>query len=265
MPSGSHTSFMSTETPILQDHLTPIQNKLLLKHYQMGHLNMTKIQQLAKEGIFGASFSNIATCNPPLCKACIHRKQHKQPIISAQLQPLDSTHLTPGDCISGDQLESTQPALIPTFKDSPTTSFYHARTLLVDHTSRLSHFTPHTSTGAKEASSAKHQFELFASSFNRPIKKYHADNGIFASKLFCDSCQRNHQQLSFCGVDAHHQNGIAECYICTIMEHAQTMLINAMIHWPEIIQESFWPYAIQLAVDIHNSTPTQWPNSYGNF
>jgi hypothetical protein len=34
------------------------------------------------------------------------------------------------------------------------------------------------------------------------------------------------------------------------------MLIHALIHWPEIIQESFWPYAIQLAVDIHNSTPT---------
>jgi hypothetical protein len=29
------------------------------------------------------------------------------------------------------------------------------------------------------------------------------------------------------------------------------------VFWPEIIQESFWPYAIQLAVDIHNSTPTK--------
>jgi hypothetical protein len=28
-----------------------------------------------------------------------------------------------------------------------------------------------------------------------------------------------------------------------------------MIHWPEIIQESFWPFVIQLVVDIHNSTP----------
>ncbi len=33
------------------------------------------------------------------------------------------------------------------------------------------------------------------------------------------------------------------------------MLIHAMIHWPEIIRESFWPFAVQLAIDIHNSTP----------
>jgi hypothetical protein len=222
----------------------------------MGHLNMAKVQQLAKDGLFGASFKQISNCDPPLCKACIHGKQHKRPIITSVLQPLDSSHLTPGDCISGDQLESTQPGLIPTFKGSPTTSFYHAGTLLVDHASRLLYFTPHISTGAKEAISAKHQFELFASGFNRQIKRYHADNGIFATKLFRESCTRNKQQLSFCGVDAHHQNGIAERSIRTITEQARTMLIHAMIHWPEIIQESFWPYAIQLAVDIHNSTPT---------
>jgi hypothetical protein len=33
------------------------------------------------------------------------------------------------------------------------------------------------------------------------------------------------------------------------------MLIHAMICWPDIIQESFWPFAIQLAIDIHNNTP----------
>lgn len=57
------------------------------------------------------------------------------------------------------------------------------------------------------------------------------------------------------GVDAHHQNGIAECYIRTITERACSMLIHAMICWLEIIRESFWPFALQLAVDLHNSTP----------
>jgi hypothetical protein len=35
------------------------------------------------------------------------------------------------------------------------------------------------------------------------------------------------------------------------------MLIHTMVHWPEIIQDSFWQYAIQMAVDLHSSTPTQ--------
>jgi len=118
------------------------------------------------------------------------------------------------------------------------------------------HFPPHLSTGATEAISAKHHFELLASSYNRRIKRYHTDKGVFASKAFRDSCLLAKQLINFCGVDAHHQNGIAERYIWTITEHARSMLIHAMIHWPEIIKESFWPYAIQLAVDIHNSTPT---------
>lgn len=34
------------------------------------------------------------------------------------------------------------------------------------------------------------------------------------------------------------------------------MLIHAMISWPEIITEQLWPYAIRLAINLHNSTPT---------
>ncbi len=161
---------------------------------------MTRIQQLAKEGIFGDHLKVIATCDQPLCKACVHGKQHKRPLLPSTFQPIDSSHLQPGDCISGDQLESTHLGLIPTYKGSPTTSFHHAGTLFVDHASRLLYFTPHHSTGAKEAISAKHNFELFALGHNRTIKKYHADNGIFSTKPFRQSCVQQHQQLQFCGI-----------------------------------------------------------------
>jgi hypothetical protein len=33
------------------------------------------------------------------------------------------------------------------------------------------------------------------------------------------------------------------------------MLIHGMISWPDIIHENLWPYAIRLAVAIHNATP----------
>jgi hypothetical protein len=38
------------------------------------------------------------------------------------------------------------------------------------------------------------------------------------------------------------------------------MLIHAMISWPEIITEQLWLYAIRLAIDLHNSTPTSDPS-----
>jgi hypothetical protein len=34
------------------------------------------------------------------------------------------------------------------------------------------------------------------------------------------------------------------------------MLIHAMLSWPDIITEDLWPFAVQLAVDLHNMTPT---------
>jgi hypothetical protein len=43
--------------------------------------------------------------------------------------------------------------------------------------------------------------------------------------------------------------------IGTITRRARTMLLHAMRLWPDIITEDLWPFALKLAVDIHNSTP----------
>jgi hypothetical protein len=46
-----------------------------------------------------------------------------------------------------------------------------------------------------------------------------------------------------------------ERHIRTITKRAHTMLIHAMLSFSDIITESFCPFAIQLAVDLHNATP----------
>lgn len=93
------------------DNLSTLQWKLLQKHFQMGHLHMTQIQELAHKGFLGNSNSKLATCDPPLCKACLHSKQHWKPLNSSDFHPIDSSYLTPGDCIFEDQLKNTHPAL----------------------------------------------------------------------------------------------------------------------------------------------------------
>jgi hypothetical protein len=147
------------------------------------------------------------------------------------------------------------PGLVPTYRGTPTVDRYHAGTLLVDHASRFLHFTAHNSTGCKEVLQAKYSFEFLASQHNRTIKCYHTDNGVFASKEFRASCTQQKQRIKFFGVNAHHQNGIVECHIRSVTEYACTMLIHAMISWPEIITKQLWPCALQLAVDFHNNTP----------
>jgi hypothetical protein len=54
--------------------------------------------------------------------------------------------------------------------------------------SHLLYFTPHISMGADEAVSAKLCFELLSSGYNRQIKYYQTDNGVFVSKSFCQHC-----------------------------------------------------------------------------
>ena len=60
---------------------------------------------------------------------------------------------------------------------------------------------------------AKEAFERAAAERGVPIKGYHADNGRYAEHMFKDDCNDKMQRLTFCGVGAHHQNGIAEAKI----------------------------------------------------
>jgi hypothetical protein len=114
------------------DNLSSTQRQLLYKHQQLGHLNMTRIQELAHQGLLGTSNQSLANCDPPLCKACLHGKQHKRPVPLASQHPIDASDLCPGDCVSIDQLESTHPGKIPVYKGTPIKSAYHAGTLLTE-------------------------------------------------------------------------------------------------------------------------------------
>ena len=42
-----------------------------------------------------------------------------------------------------------------------------------------------------------------------------------------DDIHQAHQTITFCGIGAHHQNGIAKCHIHDITESACTSLLHA--------------------------------------
>jgi hypothetical protein len=168
---------------------------------------------------------------------------------------LDSGHLLPSDCVSVDQLESNTPGLVPQTKGSPTTITYQAATIFCDHASHFLHLNCHPSTGAADAITAKHAFEREAALANVTIKKFRADNGIFNSNAWNQTCDILHQQKDYCGVNAHHQNGIVERQIWTIVDRSRMMLLHAIHKWPDVIHVYLWPFALKLAVDLHNHTP----------
>jgi hypothetical protein len=236
------------------ENLTRTQRLLLLVHESMAHLNLDHVQRLARDGYFGETLKCIGTCTKPLCRACCTGKAHQR-AKSKTGTPLKTNHLKPGDCISCDQLQSNTPGKIPVWKGSPSKDSYGAASFFVDHASDFVNISLHHSTGAMEAVTAKHRFEKLAADFGVKISKYHGDNGVYATKLFKDSCSVFQQDHDFCGVNAHHQNGIAERMIGTITRRARTMLLHATILWPDIITEDLWPFALTMAAAVHNATP----------
>jgi len=88
------------------------------------------------------------------------------------------------------------------------------------------------------------------------VTHYHADNGIFRAHAWVNSCQENKQGLSFAGVNAHHQNGRAEARIRRLQELTRTQLSHAKRQWPHEISANLWPYAIRLANESINATPS---------
>ena len=102
---------------------------------------------------------------------------------------------------------------------------------------------------------AKHAFERAAEQRGVKILHYHADNGRFADNAFIADCNAQRQSLSYCGVNAHFQNGIAERQIRDLQEQTRMCMLYAMNKWKRMILICLWPYAMRHANDVANSTP----------
>jgi hypothetical protein len=124
-------------------------------------------------------------------------------------------------------MESTQAGFVAQLKGRLTTKRYKATTLFVDHFSHLRYVHVMSSLTSQETIEAKQAFERFASDHGVRIKQYHADNGRFTDNAFKQHCSQQRQAITYCGVNAHFQNGIADRAIRDITEAAQTMLVHA--------------------------------------
>ena len=60
------------------------------------------------------------------------------------------------------------------------------------------------------------------------------------------------QKYSYCGVGAHHQNGIAEVMNKKLSHGARTSLLHAKKKWPEVISTILWPFGYKNVEERHN-------------
>jgi hypothetical protein len=89
------------------------------------------------------------------------------------------------------------------------------------------------------------------------IQGYRGDNGVFKTKEFLHELDVRAQTIEFSGVGAHHQNGVAERAIRTVVESARMMMLHVAIHWPEQSDLRLWPFALSYAVFLYNRMPSR--------
>jgi hypothetical protein len=158
-----------------------------------------------------------------------------------------------GQCVSVDQLILMQVGFIAQLKGTLTKKCYTADTIFIDHYSRLKYIHLMTKLTSKETMEAKQAFEHFAKQHGIRILHYYCNNGQFADNTFKNSFSAKGQQLTFCGVNAHFKNGIAEKAIRDLRESACKQLLHACQQWPSAIHLALWPYAFRSTVHLHNT------------
>ena len=112
--------------------------------------------------------------------------------------------------MSVDQLVSSTLGFVPTHRGTPTTKRYIGATIFVDHFSNFTYAHLMTEINVEATVEAKLAFERVCNAHGVRVTHYHADNGLFETKAFKASVTKAQQTLSFCAVNAHHQNGKGE-------------------------------------------------------
>jgi hypothetical protein len=225
---------------------------LMQLHLKLGHLSFPVLQQAAKQGIFP---SNIAKCPIPKCPGCLYGKAHRKPWKTRnKVNHIAKQAKKPGDCVSVDQLISATPGLVAQSSGYLTKAIYSVATIFVDNASGLDYVHIQETTSVDDTLEAKTAFESFTDQHGVTIKHYHADNGVFAAQGFRQAVAQSQQTISFCGVGAHHQNGIAERRIRDLTEMTRSMLLHAM-HRNPAIKNTHWPYALRLASETRRCFP----------
>ena len=239
---------------------TTIKGELLRWHYRLGHLSFNKLQALAKLRVLPYKLSSI---RPPKCACCMYGAMTKKPWRSKGSANKRSVNVATksGECVSVDQMESSSFGFVAQLKGKLTKRKYKYATVFVDHYSRYTYVYLQERLTSEETVAAKGAFEAHARSMNVTIQHYHADNGRFADNGFIKHARLQGQPISYCGVNAHWQNGIAEKRIRDLRESARKQLFHAISKWPGAIITQLWPYALRNAAHVANNMPTRHGSS----
>jgi hypothetical protein len=238
-------------------YLSPLQQEFLSFHCKMFHLPYSIMMRMSSLGILPRRFLKLRNDLPP-CISCLFGQAHRRPWRTKRsskeaggvLRKKDISE--PGQTVGADQMVSAQPGLVPQEKGQMTQARVWGATIFVDYASKWVKVHLMTHATGEETLEAKQEFEHSCATRGVTPRHYHADNGRFAEPSFIKDCESKMQKVTFCGVGAHHQNGVAENTIKQLTLSSRTMLLHAQRLWPEYISTMLWPLALLAAADRMN-------------
>jgi hypothetical protein len=238
--------------------LSPAEQEFLDLHHRLFHLPYSVMFRLAKVGFLPKYLLRLKD-RPPPCASCLFGAQHRSNWRSRSSKHGKKSILRkedlsgPGQCVGVDQMISAQPGLVPQDKGNLTRGRIWACTIFIDYFTGFTFVALMRDLTAESTLAAKKEFEHKCAVRGVRVKHYHADNGRFAEPAFVNECKRCKQDLTFCGVGAHHQNGIAERKIKDVTLISRTILLHAMRYWPEYVTQMMWPFAAMCAQERMNN------------
>lgn len=237
-----------------EDAIAGPQQLLMSLHHRLSHTPFAKLQAMAKRGELPAALKD---CPVPTCSACAFGKQTKRQWRYKTPKNKVRTLVArkPGDIIAMDVMDSSVPGFVGQVSGKLTTKRYTGAVVFVDTYSSLSYTHLLVRKTAEDLIAARKAYLVFCRRYCVTPKHFHADNGIFAARAFREDVERTGHTLSFCGVNAHHQNGHAEKRIRDLQDQARTAMLHAQSRWPSMITTHLWPYAIRDAEEAHRLTP----------
>ena len=108
-------------------------------------------------------------------------------------------------------------------------------TTFVDHVSDYVYVHLMRDLSLTETLLEKSAMEKVLVQAGQTVKHYHADNGLLSDNGFIDAVYGKDQKITFCGVGAHHQNGIIENKNKILTTGGRTLLIHGRRMWPSMI------------------------------
>ena len=241
---------------------------LLIWYQRLGHVSFRLIHSLSRQGYL--LDGSVDQTSEIMCDSCRLAQAAKRPVDKSESSEgvpqrkkneynlIKGGDLFLGNRVSIDQYSSTPRGRLTTgFGKAPVNDIYGRGTMFVDHVSGCIRVEHQVSICASDTIAAKRRFERLLDDRSVTVCSYRADNGIFNAMEFEEEIKKAEQGITFSGLGAQHQNGVAERMICTVIERARTSLIRAAIRNSENIDTTLWPFSLNHACYVWNEVPKE--------